>query len=236
MHAQTAHVVHRAGVLRASVLGANDGIVSIASLIVGVASAGSGNTQILIAGLSGLVAGAMSMAAGEYVSVSSQSDAEKADLEREARELLRNPEDELEELTLIYMERGLERPLAAMVAEELTKKDALGAHARDELGILSGGNAQPVAAAVSSALSFALGAGAPLLMVYCVPYLWPDASITLAVAIVTLLALVILGALGAYAGGAPLWRGAVRVLLWGALSMAATAAVGHLFGLYVEHF
>jgi VIT1/CCC1 family predicted Fe2+/Mn2+ transporter len=219
-------MVHRIGWLRAAVLGANDGLVSTSSLVVGVAAAGSGRPEILIAGLAGLVAGAMSMAAGEYVSVSSQTDAERADIGRETRELREAPEAELEELTRIYVERGLDRDLAAKVAEQLTARDALGAHARDELGISETVAARPVQAAVVSALTFAAGAVVPLI----VALLAPEARIGLAVAVSTILGLAVLGGLGASAGGAGVVRGAARVTFWGALAMAATAAVGAVFG------
>jgi vacuolar iron transporter family protein len=220
-----AHTVHRIGWLRAAVLGANDGIVSTSSLVVGVAAAGSGPSQILIAGLAGLVAGAMSMAAGEYVSVSSQADAEKADLARERQELAELPEAELEELTRIYVDRGLDRDLAEQVAAQLTRHDALGAHARDELGI-SASVARPLQAAVVSALTFAAGAVVPVLVALATP----ATTTSIVVALSTIMALAILGSLGAAAGGAAIVRGAARVTLWGALAMGATAAVGMIFG------
>ncbi|MTE01075.1 VIT family protein [Paracoccus sp. YIM 132242] len=220
------HMVHRIGWLRAAVMGANDGILSTSSLVVGVAAAGSGRAEVLIAGLAGLVAGAMSMAAGEYVSVSSQTDAENADLARERKELAEMPEAELEELTQIYQARGLTRGLARQVAVQLTAHDALGAHARDELGISDTVTAHPVQAAVVSALTFAAGAGVPL----AVALLAPPAQITVVVATATLLALAVLGGLGATAGGAGVLRGAMRVALWGVLAMGATALVGTLFG------
>lgn len=223
------HMVHRIGWLRAAVLGANDGLVSTASLVVGVAAAGSGKPEVLIAGLAGLVAGAMSMAAGEYVSVSSQTDAEHADLGRETRELAETPEAELEELTRIYMDRGLDRELAAQVAIQLTERDALGAHARDELGISETVTARPIQAALVSALTFALGAVVPLIVVL----LSPESRIIVLVAISTVMGLAVLGGLGASAGGAGLLRGAARVTFWGALAMAATAAVGAIFGVAV---
>jgi VIT1/CCC1 family predicted Fe2+/Mn2+ transporter len=223
------HMVHRIGWLRAAVLGANDGLVSTASLVVGVAAAGSGRPEILIAGLAGLMAGAMSMAAGEYVSVSSQTDAEQADLAREARELRETPEAELEELTGIYVDRGLDRDLAEKVAFQLTERDALGSHARDELGISETVTARPVQAALVSALTFALGAVLPLIVVLFVP----EARIALMVAASTIIGLAILGGLGASAGGAGIFRGAARVTLWGVLAMAATAAVGTIFGVAV---
>ncbi|MBI1219862.1 MAG: VIT family protein [Rhodobacteraceae bacterium] len=220
------HMVHRIGWLRAAVLGANDGIVSTASLVVGVAAAGSGKPEVIVAGLAGLVAGAMSMAAGEYVSVSSQTDAERADLARERRELTEDPEAELDELTAIYAARGLDEDLARQVSVQLTERDALGAHARDELGISETVTARPVQAALVSAATFAIGAVVPLL----VALLTPAGAVGTVVAITTLVALVVLGALGATAGGAGLARGAARVLFWGALAMAITAAVGMIFG------
>jgi VIT1/CCC1 family predicted Fe2+/Mn2+ transporter len=222
-------MVHRIGWLRAAVLGANDGIVSTASLVVGVAAAGTGRTEVLIAGLAGLVAGAMSMAAGEYVSVSSQTDAEQADLARERKELAETPDAELEELTRIYEARGLTRDLAEQVAVQLTDRDALGSHARDELGISETVTAHPIQAALVSAMTFAVGAVVPLL----VAMLAPPSQIVAFVAIATLLSLAMLGGLGATAGGAGILRGAVRVTFWGALAMAATALVGSIFGVTV---
>lgn len=224
-HLET-HMVHRIGWLRAAVLGANDGLVSTASLVVGVAAAGSGRPEILIAGLAGLVAGAMSMAAGEYVSVSSQTDAEQADLAREAKELQETPEAELDELTGIYVARGLDEPLARQVAVQLTQKDALGAHARDELGISETVTAHPIQAALVSAVTFAVGAVVPLI----VALMAPASQISLIVALTTLVALSVLGGLGASAGGAGIFKGALRVTFWGALAMAATAGVGMIFG------
>ena len=218
------HTVHRIGWLRAAVLGANDGLVSTSSLVVGVASAGSDHTAILLAGLAGLVAGAMSMAAGEYVSVSSQADAEGADLARERMELATDPAGELNELTQIYVERGLDEGLARQVAEQLTARDALAAHARDELGISETITSRPLQAAVVSALTFATGALAPVL----VATVSPAGSTTWTVAGTTVLGLVILGALGAQAGGASIIKGAARVVLWGALAMAATALLGRV--------
>ena len=223
------HMVHRIGWLRAAVLGANDGIVSTSSLVVGVAAAGTGRTEVLIAGLAGLVAGAMSMAAGEYVSVSSQTDAEKADLAREKKELAETPDAELEELTRIYESRGLTRDLAEQVAVQLTERDALGSHAREELGISETVTAHPIQAALVSAMTFAVGAVVPLL----VAMLAPPSQIVAFVAIATLLSLAILGGLGATAGGAGILRGSVRVTFWGALAMAATALVGSIFGVTV---
>ena len=224
-HTET-HMVHRIGWLRAAVLGANDGLVSTASLVVGVAAAGSDRPEILIAGLAGLVAGAMSMAAGEYVSVSSQTDAEQADLARETKELEDTPDAELDELTEIYVARGLDEDLARQVAIQLTEKDAVGAHARDELGISETVTAHPIQAALVSAVTFAVGAVVPL----AIAALTPVAQITLVVALTTIVALSVLGGLGASAGGAGVVRGAMRVTFWGALAMAATAGVGMIFG------
>jgi len=223
------HMVHRIGWLRAAVLGANDGLVSTSSLVVGVAAAGTGAAEVMLAGLAGLVAGAMSMAAGEYVSVSSQADAEQADMARERRELEEMPEAELEELTMIYVARGLDRELAEQVAHQLTERDALSAHARDELGISETIATNPIQAALVSALTFSVGAVVPLI----VAILAPPMQISLIVAVATLLALAVLGGLGASAGGAGMVRGAIRVTFWGALAMAATALVGTLFGVAV---
>jgi len=221
-----AHLVARIGWLRAAVLGANDGIVSTASLIVGVAAAAAARSDILIAGVAGLVAGAMSMAAGEYVSVSSQSDTEKADLARERGELSDNPAFEQAELAAIYVSRGLDRDLAEEVARQLMVKDALGAHARDELGISEITTARPVQAALTSAVTFAVGAAMPLLMVVIAPASWllPLVSGT------SLGFLALLGAIGASTGGANILRATVRVTFWGALAMALTAGIGALFG------
>ena len=219
-------MTHRIGWLRAAVLGANDGIVSTASLVLGVAAAGASSKSILIAGVAGLVAGAMSMAAGEYVSVSSQSDTERADLDRERKELATDPRHEHEELTAIYVKRGLDAGLAAEVATQLTKHDALGAHARDELGISEMMTARPVQAALASAGTFSVGAALPLLVVL----LGPAAALFWTVSLSSLLFLVLLGSLGARAGGAPVITGAIRVTFWGALAMAMTAGVGALFG------
>ncbi|MEM1173267.1 MAG: VIT family protein [Pseudomonadota bacterium] len=216
------HRSHRAGWLRATVLGANDGIVSTASLIIGVASAGASQQQVLVAGLAGLVAGAMSMAAGEYVSVSSQSDAEQADLLIEARALAENEDLEREELAEIYRQRGLNEQLAEQVARELMAHDALAAHARDEIGISEIQAARPMLAAWSSATSFTIGAALPL----CTAWLFHGARQVEAVAAASLLFLVILGSVAARAGGASMLRGATRVAFWGALAMVVTAAVG----------
>jgi vacuolar iron transporter family protein len=223
------HMGHRIGWLRAAVLGANDGIVSTASLIIGVASAGSTRGAVLVAGLAGLVAGAMSMAAGEYVSVSSQTDAETADLAKETAELRDTPDAELEELTGIYVARGLEVALARQVAVQLTASDALQAHARDELGISTTNLARPVQAALVSALSFTGGAVVPLI----VAWVAVAGQVTMMVAVTTLIALAALGGLGASAGGAGIVRAAARVTLWGALAMVATAVVGMIFGVSV---
>jgi VIT1/CCC1 family predicted Fe2+/Mn2+ transporter len=219
------HRSHRIGWLRAAVLGANDGIVSTASLIIGVASAGASHETVLITGLAGLVSGAMSMAAGEYVSVSSQSDTETADLKRERLELSNDHESELKELTGIYIERGLTPDLAHQVAVELTEYDALGAHARDELGIIGTMNARPIQAALASAATFSVGAALPLV----VTFFASEANTVFYVASASLAFLAALGGLAAKAGGANLWIGATRVAFWGVLAMAATAAVGHLF-------
>ena len=219
----------RIGWLRAAVLGANDGIVSTASIIVGVAAAVPGTEEVLLAGTAGLVAGAMSMAAGEYVSVSSQSDTEAADLAKERQELIDQPEEELEELAATFIKRGVEGKTALEVAKQLTLYDALGAHAREELGITDTSTARPLQAAVTSAMTFAIGAAPPLLIVLIAP---PD-QIGLIVSVATLGFLAILGSLGALAGGAGIIRGATRVTLWGAAAMAATAVVGSLFHVVV---
>ena len=223
------HLVDRIGWLRAAVLGANDGIVSTASLIVGVAAAAATQNDVLIAGIAGLVAGAMSMAAGEYVSVSSQSDTEKADLARERKELSENVEFEREELAEIYVERGLDPVLARQVAEQLMSKDALSAHARDELGISEITAARPVQAALTSAATFAVGAAMPLLMII----ISPDGALVPIVSAASLGFLALLGAVGARAGGANVPRATARVTFWGALAMALTAGIGKLFGTVV---
>ena len=220
------HRAHRVGWLRAAVLGANDGIVSTASLIIGVAAASATQDSILLAGAAGLVAGAMSMAAGEYVSVSSQSDTEKADLELERRSLEQNFEFERDELAEIYEGRGLDPDLAKQVADQLMAHDALGAHARDEIGISETVNAQPVQAAFSSAGTFVVGAALPLMVAWAIP----GPQLILAVAASSLVFLALLGGLAARTGGAPIIVGAIRVTFWGALAMALTAAVGRLFG------
>jgi VIT1/CCC1 family predicted Fe2+/Mn2+ transporter len=221
------HLIERVGWLRAAVLGANDGIVSTASLIVGVAAASQGRPGILVAGVAGLVAGAMSMAAGEYVSVSSQSDTERADLEREKHELATQIDHEHDELAGIYEKRGLDPALARQVAEQLMAHDALGAHARDELGITETGAARPLQAAVASAFSFAVGAALPLLALAVAP---AKATVPFVVGS-SLVFLAALGGLAARTGGAPLRTGIVRVTFWSALAMGATVLVGTLFGI-----
>ncbi|MFN9100518.1 MAG: VIT family protein [Gemmatimonadaceae bacterium] len=224
-HRET-HLVRRIGWLRAAVLGANDGIISTASLVAGVAAASTGPSDVLVAGSAGLLAGAMSMAAGEYVSVSSQADTEQADLARERAELRDAPEHELEELRGIYVQRGLDPELALRVAEQLTARDALGAHARDELGISEVHSARPVQAALASAGTFAVGAAVPL----AIAALVPAERIIVIVSAVSLVSLAGLGALAAGAGGAGRLRGAWRVTFWGALALALTAGIGRLFG------
>jgi VIT1/CCC1 family predicted Fe2+/Mn2+ transporter len=220
------HYMSRVGWLRAAVLGANDGIVSTASLVLGVAAAGTSQTGVLVAGAAGLVAGAMSMAAGEYVSVSSQADTERADLARERGELAAQPDAERSELAGIYVDRGLDPDLADQVARALTAHDALGAHARDELGISEVHTARPVQAAFASAGTFAVGAALPLLLALLLPRGW----VGWGVAVGSLVFLAGLGAVSAWTGGAPMGRGAARVALWGALAMALTAGIGALFG------
>ena len=220
------HRTHRTGWLRAAVLGANDGIVSTASLVLGVAAAGVDTQAIVVAGVAGLVAGAMSMAAGEYVSVSSQADTERADLARESKELASDPEAELAELTTIYVKRGLDEKLAAKVATQLTAHDALAAHGRDELGISDTLAARPLQAASASAGTFAAGALLPILMVF----LFPRPALMWGVAGSSLLFLAVLGFLAARAGGAPVIASVTRVAFWGTLAMALTAGVGALFG------
>ena len=228
VHAEN-HLVSRIGWLRAAVLGANDGIISTASLIVGVAAAATGRHEVLIAGVAGLVAGAMSMAAGEYVSVSSQSDTEQADLTRERNELSENPAFELDELADVYVNRGVEPQLANQVAQQLMAKDALAAHAHDELGISATTAARPVQAALTSALMFSIGAAMPLLMVVVSP-----ASLLIPVVSgASLVFLALLGAIGARAGGANVLRATVRVTFWGALALGITAGIGKLFGTVV---
>ncbi|OYX99636.1 MAG: hypothetical protein B7Y78_00320 [Caulobacter sp. 35-67-4] len=212
--------------MRAAVLGANDGIVSTASLIVGVAAASQGRGEILVVGVAGLVAGAMSMAAGEYVSVSSQSDTERADLAREKAELDTQPDFELDELAGLYVARGVEPAVARVVASQLMAKDALGAHARDELGISEITTAKPIQAALTSALTFALGAALPLAVAIVVP----ASAIVLAVSAASLLFLALLGGVGARVGGAPIGKAVARVTFWGAIAMGLTAGVGAVFG------
>jgi VIT1/CCC1 family predicted Fe2+/Mn2+ transporter len=224
------HRTGRIGWLRAAVLGANDGIVSTASLVVGVAAAAAGRHEILLAGSAGLVAGALSMAAGEYVSVSSQADTERADLERERGELASQPEAEQRELAAIYVERGLEPALARTVAQQLMAHDALGAHARDELGITTALAARPLQAAAASAMTFAVGAALPILAAVVAP----AGGVIAIVSGSSLVCLAALGALAAQVGGAPAWVGALRVAIWTALAMAATAGVGALFGTRVS--
>jgi VIT1/CCC1 family predicted Fe2+/Mn2+ transporter len=224
-HRET-HRTERVGWLRAAVLGANDGIVSTASLIIGVASAHASRSSVLVAGVAGLVAGAMSMAAGEFVSVSSQADTERADLERERHELATQPEAEHAELVKIYMSRGMDRALAEQVATQLMRQDALGVHAREELGITEALRARPLQAALASAASFAVGATVPLLT----GVLSPSSHLAVLVAGGSLVLLALLGGLAAHVGGARIWVGAARVTLWSALAMGVTAAAGALFG------
>jgi len=228
MHRET-HAASRIGWLRAAILGANDGIVSTASLIAGVAAAGASSSSILITGTAGLVAGAMSMAAGEYVSVSSQGDAEKADIAKEKRELATVPELELEELTQIYQQRGLDRRLAEQVAAQLTAHNALDSHLRDELGLTSELAARPIQAAAASAASFTVGAALPLAIVL----LDSGPSLPWVVSAASLLFLALLGALGAWVGRAPIARAVLRVGFWGAVAMGVTMAIGSLFGTMV---
>lgn len=220
------HLIRRIAWLRAAVLGANDGIISTASLVVGVAAASATSADVLVAGVAGLVAGAMSMAAGEYVSVSSQADTESADLARERRELADSPEAELLELTQIYVARGVEPALARQVAEQMTAKDAFAAHSRDELGLSDHVVARPIQAAVTSALTFTVGAAVPLL----IALLAPAASIAAYVSLGSLLCLASLGAIGARIGGAAILKPTIRVTFWGAFAMAATAGIGALVG------
>jgi vacuolar iron transporter family protein len=229
MRHREAHRAHRVGWLRAAVLGANDGLVSTASLVLGVAAAEASRGAVLTAGIAGLVAGAMSMAAGEYVSVSSQKDTEKADLERERAELKENPKHERQELATIYVERGVDRETAVRVAEQMMAHDSLGAHAREELGISELSTARPVQAAFASAGSFALGAALPL----AVAAWGPIAAVIPTVAGTSLVFLALLGAVAARAGGAGAGAGATRVAVWGALAMGVTTAVGRLFGAVV---
>lgn len=228
-HPDDPHYITRSGWLRAAVLGANDGIVSVSSLLVGVAAADPSPRAVLIAGVAGLAAGAMSMAAGEYVSVSSQSDTERADIEREKIALAEMPEEEFKELVAIYEERGLSRETAVAVARELTENDALDAHVRDELGLSEVHTANPLQAAIASGATFSVAAALPVLAAY----LAPTSAIIPAVLLVTVLALIALGAIGAKAGAAPMMPAILRVVGWGVFAMAVTAAVGWLFGVSV---
>lgn len=219
------HKSHRAGWLRAAVLGANDGTISIAGLVVGIAASGATPGDVLVAGVAGTIAGAVSMAAGEYVSVQSQADMERADLNFERAELAKNPERELEELTQIYIRRGLDRPLARTVAEKLTEHDALAAHARDEIGITPTLRARPIQAAMASAAAFATGAAVPLTSVALAAEPW----ISMVTSVAALLALSVFGAIAARLGGASMWRGALRVAFWGATAMSLTGLIGQAF-------
>jgi VIT1/CCC1 family predicted Fe2+/Mn2+ transporter len=223
-HGET-HYVTRIGWLRAAVLGANDGLLSTSSLMVGVAAAAAGSSQIILTGVAGIVAGAMSMAAGEYVSVSSQADSEKADIERERLELEANPEHEKRELAAIYMKRGLPKALAVEVVAALSEHDALEAHTRDELGITDTSTANPLQAAIASAACFLAGGFPPLLTALLVP----ASAVLWGIAIVAVVTLAVLGAAGARTGGAPVLPGVIRVVLWGSIAMAVTAGVGHVF-------
>ena len=220
------HRSHRVGWLRASVLGANDGVVSVSSLVVGVAAAGASASDIFLTGMAGLVAGALSMAAGEYISVQSQADTEAADLAKERQELIDEPEKELQELTHIYVERGLDPTLARQVAEKLTEVDALGTHLRDELGINENLMAKPVQAALASAAAFGVGGAIPILAALTTPFHLVGVVTTIS----TLITLSILGAIAAKTGGASMIKGAARVVFWGALAMAVTALVGRAIG------
>lgn len=228
-HPDDPHYITRSGWLRAAVLGANDGVVSVSSLIVGVAAADPNPNAILIAGIAGLSAGAMSMAAGEYVSVSSQSDIEKADIARETEALQKLPDQELSELAAIYQEKGLSEQTALLVAKELTRHDALGAHVRDELGLSEAHAAKPLQAAIASGATFSLAAAIPLLAASAAP----AGSVIPVVLVVTVITLAALGALGAKAGAAPVFRATARVVIWGLFAMAVTAGVGWLFGVSV---
>lgn len=226
------HEVHRTahiGWMRASVLGANDGLISTSALLLGIAAANATPQAILLTGLAALTAGALSMAAGEYVSVSSQADTEAADTAKERHELEHSPDAELLELTHIYVHRGLDKALARQVAEQLTAHDALGTHLRDELGISEALAARPVQAALASAAAFSVGALPPILLAW----LWRGSNLSLAITVVTLILLALLGALAGRLGGAPMGRGAMRVLFWGAMAMGATAFIGHWFGAVV---
>lgn len=228
-HPDDPHYITRSGWLRAAVLGANDGVVSVSSLIVGVAAANPNPSAIVIAGVAGLSAGAMSMAAGEYVSVSSQSDTERADIDRERKALKELPEEELAELAAIYREKGLSEETAILVAKELTEHDAFAAHVRDELGLSEAHSANPIQAALTSAATFSLAAAIPLLAALAAP----AGSIIPTVLVVTVITLAALGALGAKAGAAPVLRATMRVVMWGVFAMAVTAGVGWFFGVNV---
>jgi VIT1/CCC1 family predicted Fe2+/Mn2+ transporter len=228
-HPDDPHYVHRTGWLRAAVLGANDGIVSVSSLILGVAAATPDPGAILVAGVAGLTAGAMSMAAGEFISVSSQADSEQADIKREQQALVEMPEHELEELAAVYRGRGLSAKTALTVARELSAKDPLGAHVRDELGLSDQLAAKPLQAALASGVTFSAAAAIPLLAAW----LAPADAVVMAVLLVSVVTLAILGALGAKAGGAPLVPATLRVVGWGIFAMAVTAAIGWLFGVSV---
>jgi len=228
-HPGDPHYINRSGWLRAAVLGANDGIVSVSSLIVGVAAAAPAHGTVFIAGLAGLSAGAMSMAAGEYVSVSSQSDMESADVARETQALKDFPDEELAELAGIYQEKGLSQETALLVAKELTEQDALGAHVQDELGIFEAHAAKPLQAALASGVTFSIAAAVPLIAAVAAP----AGAISPVVLVVTVITLAILGALGAAAGAAPVLRATLRVVIWGVFAMAVTAGVGSLFGVSV---
>lgn len=223
------HFLHRSGWLRAAVLGANDGIISTASLLMGVAAAGTSHEALLMTGMAGLVAGALSMAAGEYVSVSSQTDIEQADLAREAAELKENPESELRELTGIYIQRGLSPELAKQVAQALSQHDPLAAHARDELGLNEANQAQPLQAALASALAFASGAALPLVTAWLAPHAEAQSWLMIS----TLPFLGVLGAIAARTGGASVFKSVARIVLWGTIAMLATALIGHWFGVSV---
>ncbi|MDX8381814.1 MAG: VIT family protein [Ghiorsea sp.] len=223
------HYNDRVGWLRAAVMGANDGIVSTSSLVIGVAAANSGHPELVVAAVAGLVAGAMSMAAGEYVSVSSQADTEKADIEREKLELTSFPQDEHDELANIYIGRGLDESLADQVAKQLMKHNALEAHMRDELGLSEAQQAKPIQAALSSASSFTVGASLPVILAVFIPM----DTVIVATAVGSLFFLIILGSIAAKAGGSNVFKGAMRVTFWGALAMAATAAIGSIFGAIV---
>ena len=228
-HPHDPHYISRSGWLRAAVLGANDGIVSVSSLLVGIAAAGSDHAAVLLSGLAGLTAGAMSMAAGEYVSVSSQSDIERADIRRETEALAVNPDVEMQELAAIYLHRGLSSETAHLVARELTEHDALAAHVRDELGLVDDHAANPVQAAMASAATFSVAGAVPLIAAW----LAPSAMIVPVVLVATVVALAVLGVVGARTGGAPMRRAVLRVVVWGIAAMGITAAIGALFGVSV---